>query len=317
MPEPTASDVYTLKIPPGFPVPEIPADNALTQTRVVLGKILFYDPILSSDSTHSCASCHLPQLAFSDSLVVSVGVKNRLGTRNTPSLANVAYQKRLLREGGLPSLEMQVLVPIQEHNEFDFNIVKIAERLNKSDQYRSLANRAYGRDPDPYVITRALSAFERTLLSGNSPYDQWAYQGKLAAFTAEAQRGYSLFQSEKLNCAQCHEGFLFTNQDFMNNGLYSVYPDSGRIRLTGIEADRALFKVPSLRNVALTAPYMHDGSLATLEAVIAHYESGGKNHPQKSKVIKAFKLTTQEKADLIAFLRALTDEKFISDPGFR
>jgi cytochrome c peroxidase len=279
--------------------------------------MLFYDPILSADSTRSCASCHLPQLAFSDSLAVSLGVKNRLGTRNTPSLANVAYQKRLLREGGLPTLEMQVLVPIQEHNEFDFNIVKIAEKLNKSSRYIALSQQAYGRNPDPFVITRAISAFQRTLLSGNSPFDQWLYQGKSGALSASAQHGYVLFQSEKLNCAKCHEGFLFTNQEFMNNGLYSVYPDSGRIRLTGLEADRALFKVPSLRNVALTAPYMHDGSLASLEAVIAHYESGGKDNPQKSRVVKAFVLSTQEKADLIAFLRALTDEEFVQNPAFR
>jgi len=314
---PVVPTEYVLRVPEGFPHPEIPADNALTPERIALGKRLFYDPVLSKDSTRSCASCHHPQFAFSDTTAVSLGVENRAGSRNSPSLANVAYQKKLLREGGVPTLEMQVLVPIQEHNEFDFNILLVAERLNRMPEYVDMAEAAYDRAPDPFVITRAIAAFQRTLLSGNAPYDQWLFQGKNTAVSASAKRGYDLFQSERLACGKCHEGFLFTNQTFANNGLYEVYPDSGRVRLTNLEADRALFKVPSLRNVALTAPYMHDGSVATLATVIDHYQTGGKPHPNKSLLLRPFTLTMQERADLLAFLNSLTDQSFVNNPAYR
>ena len=311
------TDEYVLRIPVGFPLPGIPADNALTKSRVALGKMLFYDPVLSADSTRSCASCHAPQLAFADSTAVSLGIGGRAGTRNAPTLANVAYQQKLLREGGIPTLEMQILVPIQEHDEFDFNIVLVAGRLQRMPAYVEQAQKAYGREPDAFVITRAIAAFERTLLSGNSPFDQWFLQGRSAAVGESEKRGYGLFQSERLGCGKCHEGFLLTNQGFTNNGLYEVYPDSGRIRLTGLESDRAVFKIPSLRNVALTAPYMHDGSLSSLGAVIDHYQSGGKVHSNKSPLLKPFALTTEERADVLAFLRSLTDEDFITNPAFR
>jgi len=311
------TDEYMLSVPVGFPAPSLPADNALTKSRVALGRRLFYDPALSADSTRSCASCHAPHLAFSDSTAVSFGVKNRAGTRNSPSLANVAYQQKLLREGGVPTLEMQILVPIQEHNEFDFNILSAAERLSRMPEYVAMAEKAYGRVPDPFVITRSIAAFERTLLSGDSPFDQWFFQGKNAAVSAGVKRGYDLFQSEKLSCGKCHEGFLFTNQSFENNGLYEMYPDSGRIRLTGLESDRALWKVPSLRNIALTAPYMHDGSLPTLEAVLDHYATGGKPHPNRSVLLQPFALTAQERADVLAFLESLTDVGFVTNPAFR
>ena len=308
---------YVLHVPAGFPQPDIPADNALTHARVALGRRLFYDPALSRDSTRSCGSCHFPNLAFADSTAVSFGIEQRPGTRNAPSLANVAYQKRLLREGGVPTLEMQILVPIQEHNEFDFNILQVAERLKKMPEYFALSEKAYDREPDAFVITRSIAAFERTLLSGDSPYDRYTFQEKYFALSASAKRGLHLFQSDRLNCSKCHEGFLFTNQDYSNNGLYEVYPDSGRIRLTGLESDRGVFKIPSLRNVALTAPYMHDGSLPTLEVIIDHYQTGGKAHPNKSPLLKPFALTAGERADLLAFLRSLTDETFVKNPAFR
>lgn len=311
------SDEYMLKIPAGFPQPDIPKDNLLTHSRIELGRRLFFDPALSRDSTRSCGSCHFPHLAFSDSTAVSLGIEGRPGIRNTPTLANVVYQKKLLREAGVPTLEMQILVPIQEHNEFDFNILEITERLRRMPEYVDAAQEAYGRAPDAFVITRSIAAFERTLLSGNSPFDQWFFQGKNAAMTAAEKRGYDLFQSERLSCAKCHEGFLFTNQQAANNGLYEVYPDSGRMRLTGLESDRALFKIPSLRFAALTAPYMHDGSLPSVEAVIGHYNSGGKPHPNKSPLVRPLGLTAGEKADLLAFLKALTDPGFLTNPAFQ
>lgn len=317
LPREPGENPVLLQIPAGFPQPQIPADNALTAERIALGKRLFYDPILSRDSTISCASCHKQSLAFADSTATSPGVEGRPGVRNSPTLANVAYQKTLLREGGLPTLEMQILVPIQEHNEFDFNILSIMERLEKHPEYVQMAQQAYGRKPDPFVITRSIAAFERTLLSGNSAFDQWYFQGKKRALSPEAQRGFALFNSERLGCNQCHSGFLFTNQAVANNGLYETYADPGRMRLTGLESDRAVFKIPTLRNAALTAPYMHDGSLKTLDAVIDHYQTGGRPHPNKSPLLKPFLLSPDERRDLLAFLASLTDPSFLQNPDFQ
>lgn len=304
-----------MQIPEGFPMPEFPEDNAFTPERWALGKQLFFDPILSRDSTISCASCHLPEQAFSDVQAFSLGVEGRLGRRNSPTLANVAYHPYFTREGGVPTLEMQILVPIQEHDEFDFNILLIAERLQQDSQYIRASWSAYNRAPDGYVITRALANFERSILSGNSLYDQ-DQRGQGSGFTAAAQRGKALFFSERLSCAECHGGFDFSNYAFENNGLYETYADAGRFRLTGDEADRARFKVPTLRNVAVTAPYMHDGSLPSLEAVMAHYNAGGANHPHKSAFVRPLQLTESEQQDLIRFLESLTDEEFITNPKF-
>ncbi len=306
-----------MEIPKGFPNVEEPEGNEFTVARWELGKRLFFDPVMSVDSSISCASCHQPELAFSDDVAFSPGVHQRPGVRNSPSLANVAYHPYFTREGGVPTLEMQVLVPVQEHNEFDFNIVLLAERLAKDSSYIALSEKAYGRSPDAFVITRSLACFERSLLSGNSPYDQYLHNGQSAAISASALRGMDLFFSEKTKCSACHSGFNFSNYAFENNGLYEEYEDVGRFRLTGDEADRALFKVPGLRNIELTAPYMHDGSFQTLEAVVEHYQSGGKNNPQKSPLIQPLGLTDLEKNDLIKFLKSLTDEVFIQNPLFK
>ncbi|MBL7806067.1 MAG: c-type cytochrome [Saprospiraceae bacterium] len=306
-----------LVVPPGFPDPVFPDGNELTPARWVLGKKLFYDPVMSNDSTISCASCHHAAKAFSDTLAFSPGVAGRPGTRNAPTLANIGYHPYFTREGGVPTLEMQILVPIQEHNEFDFNILLIVERLLRDTSYVRMSREAYGRDPDAFVITRSIACFERTLVSGNSRYDRHFFQGESGALTAAEKRGMELFFSEKTDCSRCHGGFNFTNYAFENNGLYTDYTDPGRFRLTELESDRARFKVPTLRNAALTAPYMHDGSLPTLEAVIEHYDSGGRAHPNKSALIRPLALSAAEKADLVAFLNSLTDEAFVSNPKFR
>lgn len=305
---------YRLEIPPGFPTPSIPANNLLTEERIALGRMLFYDPILSVDSSISCANCHQQALAFADSKIISPGVEGRLAERNAPTLTNVAYNPNFLFDGHLQTLEMQILVPIQEHAEFNHNIVEISNLLKRNKTYVELSLAAYNRLPDPFVITRAIAAFERTLISGDSYYDLEVHQGK-KSMTKSQKRGMDLFFN-KLHCADCHGGFNFTNFSTQNNGLYEVYEDLGRMRTTNLEKDRALFKVPTLRNIALTAPYMHNGSLKTLEEVIRHYESGGKNHPNKNKIIKPFSLTHRERKDLIHFLEALTDEKFIKNQAF-
>lgn len=303
-----------MEIPQGFPIMEFPADNAFTLERWGLGKRLFFDQVMSIDSSISCASCHAPQLAFGDDRKISPGVEGRLGERNSPSLANIGFHPYFTREGGVATLEMQVFIPIQEHAEFDFNIVSLAERLNTDSTYVKLAYDAYDRPPDPFVITRALATFQRSLISGYSPYDQYA-QSK--ALNAEEKLGMELFFGNRTNCSSCHGGFNFTNYAFENNGLYAEYSDPGRFRLTRNEADRALFKVPSLRNVALTPPYMHDGSLADLAAVVRHYNSGGSAHPQKNELVHPLHLTQAEQAALVRFLQSLTDEEFIRNPLFR
>lgn len=303
-----------LSVPEGFPEIPFPEENEFSEVRWKLGKKLFFDPILSRTNEISCGSCHKQDLAFSDNTMISPGVDGRIGERNSPSLANVAYFPYYMREGGVPTLELQVLVPIQEHAEMDFNILEIAERLNEDSTYVAMSKEAYDRVPDAYVITRALSTFERTLISGESAYDL-SERGELELDEA-AERGKDLFFSERSSCSTCHDGFLFTNHGFFNNGLYEEYEDPGKYRLTADSADLALFKVPSLRNVGLSAPYMHDGSLATLEDVVGHYNAGGQDHPQKDDRIKTLNLTDKEIDDLIAFLNALTDERFTQNELF-
>ena len=302
---------YDLLIPKGFPQPYIPEDNQLTQSRVDLGKKLFFDTVLSRDSTVSCASCHIPKFAFTDRRTKGVGIRGQEVSRNTPTLTNVAYQDKFLLDGLNPSLEAQVNIPIHEKNEFDFNIILVAERMKKNQDYVALSMEAYGSEPTPRVITNAIAAYERTLISGNSPYDEFHFQGDSTALNETQKRGKNLFFNT-LYCSECHGGFNFTNGELTNNGMYDHYPDSGRMRLFGMEKDRAIFKVPTLRNIAVTFPYMHDGSMSSLEEVIEHYSTGGKNHQNKSALIQPFVLTNDEKQDLISFLHSLTDSSFLS-----
>lgn len=311
-------DKYILIIPAGFPYPDIPIDNPLTQTKINLGKKLFYDTALSVDSTISCSSCHNAELAFSDDVSISEGVFGRLGFRNSPSLANVVYYPVMLKDGGNPTLETQPYVPLEDHFEMDFNMVLLVNRLNENAEYVAEFKNVFGSAPDPFGITRALAAFERTLISGNSPFDKYTYQGKTSALTTSQKEGMELFFSPELNCSSCHGGFLFTDNTFQNNGYFSDYSaDSGRARITLLAADVGKFRVPTLRNIALTAPYMHDGSVVSLEDVLDRYMEGGSGHENQSELIKPFNLSAGEKSDLINFLNALTDEEFISDPAFK
>lgn len=300
------------EIPLGFPGITYPQDNIYTPDRWALGKMLFYDPVMSIDSSISCATCHQVVTAFATNSPTNEGVENRPGVRNAPSLANVAYYPYFLSEGSVPTLEMQVLVPIQEHNEFDYNIVDLARKLQTIPRYQGKAEAAYNRSMDAFVITRAIANFERSIISGHSAYDQ--YLNGLSFILTEVQKkGMDLFFSERTQCASCHSGQLFTNFEFKNNGLATVYADSGRIRFTGDPKDRGLFKTPSLRNVAVTYPYMHDGSLSTLEEVVAHYNSGGAPHPNKSNLIQPLGLSDEEQDQLVRFLESLTDYRFLNN----
>jgi cytochrome c peroxidase len=300
--------VITLNVPKGFPYPEIPADNQPTQNRIDLGLKLFNDPILSRDSTISCASCHQADKYFTDNLFLSLGIENRRTERNSPSLLNVAYQPYMFWDGGNPTLEQQVLAPIANHLEMDFDANKVVERLQKHPNYPSLFLKAYNQQPSIFSLTRAIACFERTLFSGNSKYDQFLQTRDSSVFTLSEKNGLKLFFNEQGDCFHCHQGFNMTDNSFQNNGLYAVYLDSGRARITQRAMDIGKFKVPTLRNVEKTAPYMHDGSKQTLEDVINHYNSGGMKHPNKSAVLRPLSLSEQDKIDLINFLKTLTSK---------
>ena len=306
--EDTNTTTYPLAIPKGFPKPVIPSDNYPTEDRVEFGRRLFMDPVLSKDSSIACVSCHKLDMKFTDGLPVSIGIEGRNGIRNAPTILNSAYLNTTLWDGGVPNLEQQVLAPIENPNEMDFNLPEIVVRLNQIASYRELSMKAYGQLPSIYSITRAIACFERTLYTGISKYDRYTYYNDPNALNDTEKRGMTLFFNERGDCFHCHGGYNFTDHSFQNNGLYEYYADSGRARITLNDDDVGLFKVPSLRNVANTAPYMHDGSLATLEAVIEHYNSGGKYHRNKSSILYQMHLTVQEKADLVAFLKALSDE---------
>lgn len=312
-----SSSLTSIEIPNGFPKINFPEDNAFTKERWTLGKNLFYDKSLSLDSSISCGSCHNAEFAFSDSVALSFGVKKLIGTQNAPTLTNVAYHPYYTRLGGVSTLEKQILVPIQEHNEFNFNIIEIAKRLKNNSKYQSLSKKAYNRELDYYVITRAISNFERSLISGNSKYDKHKNTSNSKILNESETKGMNLFFSDKTNCSKCHEGFNFTNYAFENNGLYEKYKDIGRKRLTEKDEDLEKFKIPTLRNISLTAPYMHDGSIKSLENVINHYNTGGKNNSQKSKLIKPLNLSESEKTDLVAFLKTLTDIEFTKNSKFK
>lgn len=305
---------YIPELPSHFPELVFPADNAYSPERWELGKQLFYSNLMSVDSTISCASCHDVGMAFTDQRSLPLGVEDRVGTRNATSLSNVAYHPYYTRDGAVPSLEMQVFVPIQEHAEFDFNIVLAGERLAEDAEIAALSMLAYNRIPDPYVITSALATFERTIVSSDSKYDM-VVEGQ-EAFTQSEQLGLDLFLSDRLGCIGCHSGFDFTDYSIANNGLYEEYTDPGSYRVTLDEADRATFKVPSLRNLQFTYPYMHDGSMQTIEEVILHYEEGVKQHENLDDRIKTFSLNEKERKALADFLLTLSDFKFISNDNY-
>jgi cytochrome c peroxidase len=306
---PVDHEAYELNLPEGFPNPDIPEDNKLTVARVELGRRLFREPMLSVDSSITCVSCHIRSLAFADSLAISPGVKGRLGFRNSPTLANVAYLDLINKDGGVPTLDIQSIVPIEDHAEMDLSILFAAERLNADPSYREDFMRAYGEQASPFTITRALAAFMRTLISGDSRYDQ-AERGQVTLTAAEA-RGQVLFFSDRTQCSSCHTGFNFTDNSFRNNGLYNDYEDTGRHRVTTDSADVGKFRVPTLRNIALTAPYMHDGSLPSLKAVLQHYNQGGNSHANQDPLIRPLGLSESELTDLETFLSTLTDQNFV------
>lgn len=273
------------------------------------GRLLFFDTNLSNNKTISCASCHQPNHAFADTVAFSSGVFGRKAFRNTPSIISVKNQRLFHADGGLPTLEHQVLAPLLDRNELNASLKQIFQRLNKNPNYKFLAQKAYGRPIDAYVLTRAIAAFERTLSHSGSKFDSYI-KGIKSVFTPEEKRGWELFKGE-LNCIACHPAPNFTTNQFEHNGLsINVKADMGRSRIKSRQSNIGKFKVPSLRNCAVTAPYMHDGRFPDLKSVIKHYISGGNNHFNQSKKIKKHQLSKKEERALELFLQTLTDTVF-------
>jgi len=341
---------YDWQLPSTYPEPHVPADNPMSDSKVELGRWLFYDTRLSGNKTMSCASCHIQALSFTDGKARSVGSTGTVHPRSSMSLVNTAYASRLTWASPLlDRLEDQALTPLLGDSPVEMGMggreAEIAALLASDEKYRKLAQASFPSDEDPASLlnaVRSIAAFVRSIVSYDSPYDRYL-EGDLAALSPAAERGLELFFSEELECFHCHGGFNFTDSTthansnidqvgFHNTGLYNLnasgdYPEdnTGLFDMTGQVRDMGRFKAPSLRNISLTAPYMHDGSIATLDAVIDHYARGGRLiaegsnagdgrlSPFKSEFVDGFELSDAERADLIEFLSSLTDNSVVTD----
>lgn len=301
-------------IPPGFPAIVAPEDNEPTVARIELGRKLFYDERLSRTNEVSCGSCHLQQHAFADPAPVSVGVDGLTGTRNAPALINLAWGKSFFWHGGTTSLEAQAVAPIKNPLEMDMTLAEVIERLSADAALSEEFRLAYDEGPTESTITRALASFGRSMVSAASAYDRYL-AGETSALSPAARRGEALFNGERGECFHCHTGFNLTSNAFRNNGIAAGDPDEGRREITLKDSDLGKFKVPTLRNVAVSAPYMHDGSLATLEEVIAAYVRGGRGHANTDPIILPLDLDASAQRDLLAFLESFTDPEFLENPA--
>lgn len=344
---------FVWPLPAWMAPPPVPDDNPMTPAKVDLGRHLFYDARLSRDGTVACASCHEQARAFTDGRSLAVGVAGTVGIRNAPSLANVGYFP-LLTWGNphMTSLEFQSLVPLFGENPDEMGSngreADIFARLGADPYYAQGFAAAFPERPgvDLFTITRALGAFQRSLISLNSPYDRFKYWDEADALSEAAKRGEQLFFDHRFECYHCHVGVMFTDNlqttrsamaetGSHNTGLYNMngtgaYPPTatGFYEFTGRAEDMGRFRTPSLRNVSVTAPYFHDGSADTLEEVLAHYARAGRviedgpfagdgaQNPHKDGMIVGFEASDSEIADLIAFLHSLTDETFLTNPAF-
>ncbi len=312
--EPNAEEFY---VPKHFPKPEFPVDNQYSKAKETLGKYLFFDKIFSHDYSLSCASCHNPRFAFANNLPSPIG-SNRISIpRNVLSLANVVYRKTLGWNGNTISLEDAIYHDFDSPIFFANDTNEIFKRLINHPFYPKLFEEAFGRGtkPYPYLASKAIATFVRTLISGNSAYDRYI-AGDSNALTPKQKFGMNLFFSERTNCSKCHSEFLFTDEDFHNTGTTTHYFDRGRFVVTNKYSDRHKFKTPSLRNVEVTAPYLHDGTYSSLFEIIENYDRGGLPFFNKDTLLKPLHLTQYEKEALVEFLKALTDWEFINSKRF-
>ncbi len=307
------SGEYTMLLPLGLQsdAAYLPDDNPLTQEKIDLGRQLYYDTRLSKDNTVSCATCHAPEKGFTDNQPVSAGVGRQAGARNAPTVMNRLFSKEQFWDGRAESLEDQALGPIQNPIEMGHTLEGMVSNLQAIQSYAPEFQAAFGA---PGItsdrVAQAIASFERTVITGNSPFDRYQ-AGDKAALSASAARGMEIFNDKQRgNCVTCHAGFNFTDESYHNLGvgMDKPAPDWGRFGVTKVETDRGAFKTPTLRNVTQTAPYMHDGSEATLLEVVKFYDQGGKPNKWLSKEIKALHLNDQDRADLVAFIESLTGE---------
>lgn len=289
--------------------------NTEPKTEAELGKILFFDPILSKDSTVSCSSCHKPDLAFADSLAISPGIENRIGRRNAPSIMNMASRSEFFYDGRAKDLVDQIHFPIEDNLEMDAKMSEVVERLKNHAKYPIWFKKIYNEVPNENNLARAIASFEESLETSDTEFDAWMNDLPNKMSNA-AIRGRKLFLSDRAKCFDCHFSPDFTGDEFKNIGLYDEkkYKDKGRYEVTKNQNDLGKFKVPGLRNVAVTGPYMHDGSFATLKDVIEYYSDPYQfvTNPinMDTTLLKPINFTTQEKEDLEAFLLSLTDRRF-------
>lgn len=351
----SADGSFDWNVPKGMPLPVVPADNPVTEEKFQLGRHLFYDPRLSGNGTQSCSSCHFQHLAFSDGVSRATGSTGQMHPRNSQALVNVGYFPTLnWANTATTRLELQIPVPLTGDDPVELgvdetNSDEVLNRFRQDADYQRLFAEAYPDEDDPYHfrnIIYALATFVRGLNSFNSDYDRYL-QGDTNALSESAKRGMNLFNGERLECFHCHEGITFSNAyrdrtqqrpvpiEFFNNGLYNLdakgsYPKGGEglFEMTQAWSDMGKFRPPSLRNVELTAPYMHDGSKATLEDVVAHYAAGGtvtefgpnagdgRANPNKASEIVSFDISEDEVNDLVNFLKSLTDHDFVTHSRF-
>ena len=309
----------TIPAPLGLPTVPVPADNPPTVETIALGRKLYYDPILSVDNTISCATCHHPDKGFSDGASFSTGVGGKKGGRNSPTVWNSAYYTVQFWDGRSPSLENQAEGPVENPVEMAHTLKGVEQNLAAIPAYVAEFEKAFGPGPITFgMVEKAIASFERTVISGNSPFDKFYFGGDKKALSAAAQRGLKVYTDpQKGNCNVCHtigeKEALFMDNKFHNVGVGAdtkgELKDQGRYDVTKNDIERGAFKTPSLRNVALTAPYMHDGSLPTLKDVVDFYIGGGNSNPHRDKQIRALDfLTRRERDDLLAFLESLTGE---------
>jgi cytochrome c peroxidase len=354
-PDPLPAVDLPFDLPAGFPAPRIPADNPITAAKVELGRHLFFDVRLSGNGTQSCGTCHEPARAYTDGKALPVGSTGDSSPRNSPMLANVAWLSTYTWANPiLDTLEKQALVPMFADHPVELGMAnhmpEIIDRLQADAAYPALFSAAFP-DEDPVVTDKtimfALTSFQRSLVSGNAPYDRYFNGGEADALTDEQKLGLQLFNSEVTECYHCHGGTLFTTafvaansatteRSFENNGLYNVdgnggypAPNVGLIEFTGEPGDMGRFRVPTLRNLKWSAPYFHDGSAATLDEVLDHYLAGGRTvvganagvgatSPHKSSLVRPFTLTQRERGALLAFIRdALSDDDFVTNPAYQ
>jgi cytochrome c peroxidase len=299
----TGSEPFTVLVPKGLGELRVHKDNPLTAKKIELGRQLYFDPRLSKDNTVSCATCHDPNKGWSNGEVVATGVRGQKGDRSAPTIINSGYQAFQFWDGRADELEGQALGPIQNPIEMDMNLEELEAKLNKIDGYRRQFKEVFGSDVTRDGIAKSIAAFERTILSGDAPFDRFK-AGDKSALSEAAQRGMKVFFN-KAQCSACHTGPNFTDGGFHNigMGMEKKEPDVGREKLTKLLGDRGSFKTPTLREIARTAPYMHDGGKKTLEEVVDYYDKGGHPNPQLDESIFPLNLTEQEKADLVTFLK--------------